>query len=446
MTTPSALFVTARQKSLGETYTAARFAADLTANGWNVRFAAFPFAADFLRQGGWKVAPLSDDRTANQRALNLAAREISPSLIITSDYYLNESADVAHVWSNNWLFDLSCPVATFDHLMLHPRLRRITIECLRRFEAPKAGDPGAPKGPRPRTKICEIQPLPDRIAAIVRPCPLHDPRIDPDDRIFKFNLSGGAGSPGERTDQVRCRLGLPVHERLVLVPVGSWAIQLCTTLGIPYMRYYPRLLARYFSACLVPVRLVFVSGELEDRVETSGQVTLQYRSGLPVSVVDDLVRTSDLVIADNVTSATVTRAVIAGVPAAAFVNSVSARPAADGVAFDSPFPLSAHVEGLVRSIEREAPGSIFPSAVFPLGWLEELRPLFDGNRYARTFERLELFDEGATTCALQRLLCDESVRRELREHQAAYCAELTRLPGAAAISERILARAQEVMS
>jgi hypothetical protein len=446
VTARSALFVTARLKSLGETYTAARFAADLAAHGWTVRFAAFPFAADFLRQEGWGVTQLSDDRAANRRALDLAASDLSPSFVITSDYYLNESADVARVWSNDWLFEFSCPVATFDHLMLHPRLRTITIECLRRFDVAKAGDPGAPPGPRPKTKTSEIQPLPDRVTAIVRPCPLHDPAVDPDQRVFKFNLAGGAGAAGERPDRIRTRLGLPVDERLVLVPVGSWALELCAALGIPYIRFYPQLLARYFSACPVPVRVVFVSGELEDRTEASGQVTLQYRSRLPVGVVDDLVCASDLVIADNVTSATVTRAVIAGVPAASFVNSVAAHPDGDAVAFESPFRLSAHIEKLLRSIEHEAPGSIFPSVIFPLGWIEELKPLFDGNRYARTFERLELFDEGATTCALQRLLCDEATRRELRERQAAYCAALTGLPGAATISEGILARAREVMS
>lgn len=446
MTARSVLFVTARQKSLGETCTASRFAADLAAHGWNVGFAAFPFAADFLRQEGWGVTPLSDDWGANRRALDLAAGHLSPSLVITSDYYLNESADVARVWSNDWLFEFSCPVATFDHLMLHPQLRTITLECLRRFEVPKAGDPGELSGPRPKTKTNTVRPLPDRVAAIVRPCPLHDPAVDPDRRVFKFNLGGGAGSASERANHIRTRLGLPLYERLVLVPVGSWALQLCAALGIPYMRFYPQLLARYFSACPVPVRVVLVSSELEDRTEVSGHVTLQFRSRLPVGVVDDLVCASDLVIADNVTSATVTRAVIAGIPAASFVNSVAAIHDREGVAFESPFCLSAHIENVLMSVEREAPGSIFPSVIFPLGWLEELKPLFDGNRYAHAFERLELFDEGATTWALQRLLCDEATRRDLRECQAAYCAALARVPGAATVTEGILARAGESMS
>src|SRR6266536_5608979 len=113
----NALFVTARYRSLGETYTLARFAGGLRAAGWRVDFLAFEFAAAFLREQQMPVTLLGDDRRENRVVFDRLVAERPPQVVFTTDYFLLCFKETADVWSNRWLFDLGCPVASFDHLI-----------------------------------------------------------------------------------------------------------------------------------------------------------------------------------------------------------------------------------------------------------------------------------------------------------------------------------------
>lgn len=444
------LFITARQQSLGETYTATRFAAKLRSQGWSPHFLAFPFGAGFLRNEGFPVSLLGDDRKRNKDSFFDAVRVLSPELIFISDYYLFTSKDVTPAWSNEWLFDAGSPVATFDHLKFHPNRRSIFLAFLRRFGIEPRRESGnsetdlAETGPvRPgKSVFFHIDPLPAGIAGLVRPCPPHDPAVEADRLIAKFNPFDDGEARRSSVARIREQLGFSKGEKIVCVPVGSWAARAAKDLGIPYYDRFPTLLAHHFRGLRSKIRILLLSGEFKKSSQQYGNVEVHLCSGLPFDAAQDLLCASDLVLCDNVTSSSLSRAVMQRIPAAALINSVDVNREDDTPTFSSPFPLSPFIQELLRSIETTAPHSVFPFHSFPLGWAEELRPLFDRNPYRDTFEWLEVFDDAVSSAALEALLLDREVRRSLQLRQAAYATCVNKLPEPWSITQRIIQRSK----
>jgi hypothetical protein len=411
------LFVTNQVKSLGESYTAFQMARDLEQWGWSTTFLAFEFAASFLREAGLQVFELRDDRAHNQAALRSAAR-CKPRMMVTADYYLFRSSNAARYWDFHWLDGLDCPVASLDHLGFHPEACAVEIGYARVVSA-HAGTP----------RQLLIEALPSFVDTVLRPCPLHSPALSASEKTRVFRWPTGDAPSPETVDGVRAQLGLGEDEKLVVLSVGSWALQAATELRIPYREVVVQLAARALSHLGIPVRLVFLCGEEQERIESAGQLTVQYLGRVPFDLAQSLLLAADLVLSDNVTSSMVSRAVLREVPAAVLVNSVDASTTADGtLAIKAPFAISdAAYEG-IRRMETEAPGSVFPSWVYPMGWQGALEPLFRENPYRATTDWLDLFDEAGTREGLGRLLCDSDYRTLMRGRQRAYADVVRKVP------------------
>ena len=445
MSTPAALLVTSFQRSLGETYTLSRFAAELRQEGWRTPFLASPFAAGFLERQGTPVTLLAEDRDANRRTLQASLERWRPSLLISADPYLYWATDARRWWSTDWLLEPGLPVVTFDHLKFHPAACDIRLAFLDRFRL----DPSlasalrqVPPGAQPRPTV-HVPALGEGFTVLVRPCPAHDPGPAEEPRIRPYDMTRGEAAEVEAgaadRGAARRRLGIPDRDRLVVLPAGSWATELARVLRLPYPHLLARLLLHYLSAAPRPVHLVFVGSELEPAHENHGSSSVRMLAGLPFHELRDLLAAADLVLGDNASSATLGRAVMGGVAAGAFAGSVEVRRHGEQIELEAPFPLSPFVAGLLGDLERERPGSVFPFAVYPLGWRREMESLFRGNLYATALVWMELFDEAATTRRLTELLFDPAARRSLAERQAAYRQRVRALPGAAALVEGVLA-------
>jgi hypothetical protein len=445
-----ALFVTSLRPSLGETYSAVRFASGLRGCGWQVEFLASEFAAAFLGPEALPSTVLGASARRNRALLLERAMASNPGLVVTADWFLfaagsgdsrpapmGEGPPPSPAFDPNWLLDLDCPVATLDHMGFHPGRRTLRTGFCERLSLTRPPPRGAEGPPRLETTIPE---LPDAVAAVIRPCPLHSARPPREGRCVKFPVIGGRA----RTDDEHCRaresLGLSPHEQLVVAPLGTWSGELCRELGIPYGRLFPSLILDYLAATGSRVRVVFVGAAGGDWPERRGRVVVERLASASLQRTQVLLSAADLVIADNATSSFLGRAVASGVPAAVATSSLSIERGVAGIGFRAPFPISEAVGRLLREIDAEARGSVFPYLVYPLGWREELAPLFQDNAYADSLWWLELFDEQRTTELLEQLLHDEAVRGALLERAAAYLRDLETLPGPCEIAESIEGR------
>lgn len=434
----SALFVTSFHQSLGETFTLARFAADLRAEGWRTEFLGSEFAAAFVREQGHTVSLLTRDRESNRTLLQSAVRRLEPALIVTADFFLFEATDARQMWRTAWLTESGVPILTFDHLKFHPEPRAITLGFKSRFDRDETlvgNFAGVPAGAVPRDTV-RVPALPEGVT-LVRPCPVHDPRprSDPRIRCYDISRSEGGGTPPA---DARKRLGIAEEEKVVVVPVGSWAIDLARHVRLPYPDLLARMLLRCFARAAGRVRILLVGKGLQPSKETRGPVTLELVPGLSFDDLRDLLASADLVLGDNATSATLGRAVMRGAPTAILVSSLTVRRNGDGLLLDAPFVVSDFARELIVATERSAPGSVFPFAVYPLGWRDEMRPLFDGNPYSDAVEWLELFDENGSSERLSNLLFDGTTRERIFERQRTYRHLVERLPGAVEMVSGVL--------
>jgi hypothetical protein len=416
MASPNVVFLTGRAKSLGESYTALQMARDLRACGWSTTFLAFEFAASFLRDQGVPVVELSDDRAHNRRALQ-SASPAETRMMITVDYYLLRSADAAPFWDSRWLDEFGRPVATLDHLGFHPGASMLEIG----FQRVATSHWSTPKE-------VPIEELPPSIQTVLRPCPLHSPSAGPDPRVRPFRLPPCAPPGPEAVAGARSRLGLSSDEKLVVLSMGSWVLQAANDLRIPYRETVVRLLAGELVDLRIPVRLAFVCAEEPQRIERVGHLTVHYLGKLSFSETEALLSAADLVLSDNVTSSTISRAVLRQVPTAVFVNSAEASTTDGALSIEAPFLVSQAAREAIARMDAEAPGSVFPAWVYPLGWRRALEPLFRDNPYRSTTEWLELFDETTARESVARLLCDSACRTAMRARQRSYADSIAGLP------------------
>ncbi len=425
MANPSVVFLTSRAKSLGESYTALRIAHDLEEHGWSATFLAFEFAAAFLRDQGAEVVDLRADRAHNEASFR-SAQVRQAALMITVDYYLLCSADASPYWDPRWLDEFGRPVATLDHLGFHPGASTLEIGYAR----------VATTHPKTPSNV-PIEELPAAVCAVLRPCPLHSPAAGADSRVQFFRLSAESREREAGVD-VRSQLGIDPSEKLVALSVGSWALEATNALRIPYRETVTQLIVKALAELDVPVRLAFVCAEERERVESVGRLKVQYLGRLPFAFADSLLSAADLVLSDNVTSSTVSRAVMRQVPTAVLVNSVEASARDDALSITAPFAVSDAARLAIRRMDAAAPGSVFPFWVYPMGWRRALAPLFHDNPYRSTTEWVELFDEDELRETLGRFLCDSAYRADVRERQRSYADSIAKVPLPRDVVRRLL--------
>ncbi len=422
----AALCVASHLKSLGETFTLARFADNLRTNGWEIQFLAFEFAAFFLRAQGFRVDVLGDDPAVNRNLLFEAVEKFNHRIILVSDLYLFESSDAARRWSNGWLFGFGVPVATFDHLNFYPDNRKLHLAFSRLLQ-------GAGAEPF----VFNICPLPSKLAAVVRPCPPHNPVDSRDARFFKVDASYAKALSFDRA-KVRDQLGFTQNEKVVFVPVGSWSAGISPEFMAPYHNCYASLLSRYLSRGGCDIRLVLLGGNFKRSRSCDGRVCIEFFPSLPFDSVQELLRVSDLVVTDNIISSSMCRAVMEGIPAAAMMSSLDTVYDGKKHRFEAPFQLSEFVSNWLEKIEVQKPNSLYPFLVYPLGWKEELRVLLEQNPYCEAIEQIELFDEADASRRLNRLLMDRSARESQRMKQARFAQAVRNLAKPVSIVSEII--------
>jgi hypothetical protein len=423
-----ALFISAKLKSLGETFTEAIFAQELEEGGWNTRFLAFEYAARFLDRRGTQVTLLGNQKAQNYAILRHSIQTFKPDVVFIADMYLMQSEDTAAVWSNEWLFELcDAPIITFDHIKFHPDAHTLLVSFNRIIE-----------GPGSVPYEYHIESLPAGVGAVIRPCPANDPDDLQSDRVFKYRAR--YCEPRERASAriTRDKMGIASNEKLIFIPISSWAMQATQELGIPYYAIYPRLLGEYFGRSKSRIRIVYVCSELSTHQRCENRITHQFINGLSFSQMQDILQASDLVLSDNVVSSSLCRAVMSCIPAGAFMSSVDTIYESNRAHYISSFSLTPFVKEALDTMEREAPNSIYPFLLYPLGWMDALQPLLRENIYSATFQQIELFDQICATECLENLLFDDATRRGILDRQEYYADRVDRLPSACVLTEKML--------
>jgi hypothetical protein len=242
------------------------------------------------------------------------------------------------------------------------------------------------------------------------------PKVDPEDR-----------------EELRADLGAREGDRIVLFPAARWQTPPSQSheKGRRLAMLFPKLVARWLERLGPRVHVVHVGPVRFPFDEALGDryTWLPQRSPHRFAKV---LAAADLLLSFNFSATTIHSAITIGLPVLLGVNS-HAGATADSIAAKLPEPPSAELRAW---LQEAAPLSAF--RIWPLGLYRFLGPLARDNPYTTTMEIAEVLEEGAFVGAMEKLLFDEGARAALRERQAAYRAEVEKLPKAADLVEGYL--------
>jgi hypothetical protein len=200
-----------------------------------------------------------------------------------------------------------------------------------------------------------------------------------------------------------------------------------------YEAFLQDLLTHYLADVDEPVTVVGVLPHVQAGgvMRTHKNIRFVNMPFLEIDAFLELVFSCDLFVSDNLPSSAMAKAVFCGVPALALQNTCF-----EGTRDGSPLTVPEHgnLRGealeLVQKWNRLLPGGIYPFRLYPLGWVDELKPLFDNNPYTDAIVHAEMYDVEATARSFTDLLCDDTVKANLHNRQQTYIEQALALPSA----------------
>jgi len=386
------LFLAPSRLSKGDASLAADVARALPRKRFRVGFVAAADAVPQLHDLGMPTLPLTGATAAdNAGQLDRIVRGFDPDCLIAADAFaLHQSRD----WDGPTVDGLrqryARPVGSLDRIGWAQTGYTVDFYGGARVRLPRLLD------------ACDV---------VIRTGPPHRPEPGPPGVVVAPLHSGGLHDGGLRpaaTDEPPSGAARPV----VFLVNSPWEHRISrrSQPALQLIDALPRLLHSHLAAVGRPLRIVHV-GPRRWRFAVAEHLEYQHFSRLPYPMFHARLTTAAAFVTTNALSATLARAVLAGVPSLVLHNDTASDRLPDWVAATAP---------LLRSA--------YPFRIAPLGWHELLAPLAAGNPYFGCFAGAGLFDRPAVVQALIGLL---DGRPDLRQRQQEYRDRLAALPSPA---------------
>lgn len=216
-------------------------------------------------------------------------------------------------------------------------------------------------------------------------------------------------------------LGIGEDQSIILFCSAEWQHTIFKTDEANQLRdRLPHLVAYYFKKLGSRVLLVHVG----PRPFNLG-LGDQYKWIPPLSPeqFDLLLSAADILLSANVSSTTISKALVSGIPIATLVNSFFAE--------DIQVRMSTKVMNPELLKWLHEPKSLHPFFLWPIGYYSFLTPIFKNNPYTESTIMLEISDEEIVMNTLNDLLVNPLYRQQVLEKQSAYVRLVQNLPSAA---------------
>jgi hypothetical protein len=278
------------------------------------------------------------------------------------------------------------------------------------------------------------------LPAQLRPVPLAHLEPDGTGRARPFRVWDREDRVSARTrGHLRTTLGLEKQDKLVLLATAAWQLGKGGIRHrkqvIPVRDAMPRILAHYLQQ-LPPQTHFLLAGEAPEALaELPGDRIHRLPPCLPERF-GNLLGAADAILSMNIAATTVTRAVMAGVPAMVLGNRFDIQDAEDAEKAE------AEIGGFSPVVREQLPGALplHPFRLWPLSYYKFLTPLLTANPFSGAVSHAEILDEQAVTGGLTRLLYDQQTRSQALASQSAYADQVRALPDTGAVFTETLER------
>jgi hypothetical protein len=229
--------------------------------------------------------------------------------------------------------------------------------------------------------------------------------------------------PKKVNRHIRRDLGISEHDKIVLFCSAEWQHAPFKTEESNQLRdRFPNLLSSYFQQLGSQVILVHVGPAPLDLA-----IKHHYRWIPPLSPqqFDLLLASTDLLLTANVSSTTISKALVSGIPVVNLVNSFKAAEFVDTT--------SAHAKNLSPEFTNwvKEPIALHPFFMWPIGYHSFLNPLLENNPYTNAVQMLEITSVETVIKTIQCLLMENDYKQKVLEKQFSYVKEVESLPCAA---------------
>lgn len=411
------LFLAPSRLSRGDAAIAADLARQMPGKRVQVGFVSSAESLPQLHDLGMPTLPLTGATPQENLAiLDRVVRGFRPNLVIAADAFaVNESCDWSGLTVELLRERYDCPVGSIDRLGWAAANYTADFYGGARVTLPRLLDG------------CDL---------VIRTCPPHAPvpgEAAGPAVLYAALHPGGLRDGGlrraavddvavARTDQETAATGRPV----VFIANSEWEyrnVRHSVSVG-RLIEALPRVLHSHLAALGRPVHVVHV-GPREWRFPTADGIEYRHFSRLPYAMFHARLASADLFVTTNTLSATLGRAVLAGVPSLVLQNRSTV---AEGA---GPGWLTRAASGLGRA---------YPFRVAPLGWYDLLEPLLSGNPYRDCFATEEIFDGEAVRARMSALLDGGPEGTRLRERQEDFRERLAGLAPPVDVLRAVLAR------
>ncbi len=390
------IFVITVIKSRGEAFLSVNAARSLRACGHDVMFVAMADVAVFLEQQGCSVCHLTPRREQNRAIIRSLIADVRPNGIVYVSYRnLFLGIGIGKVFDPVWFSDAHIPQASFDPEN-YPRGQR-SIDA----------------GPL----IGRTYPLPvfPKDMNIISTDFIEQVKAPP--RTFFYRPEY------QVLDKKKCReeLGWAADMPVIVFPLSRWIYDNTVYFGSSYYTdMLPNLIQHYCAQLRTQVTVCCIGHKNIFSEEKWGDVRVIHLPQTDPLSYERTIAAADLLLTDNGMSGSIEIATAQTTPVLVMKNSVTAGIVRNTLRTDASFTLSPFVREVMSGMLEEHPRSIFPFAVYPLGWWDIIEHLFADNPLYRTFSEVELFDEGRATTLLRDLLFDASLRKKVTDLQRRY--------------------------
>lgn len=264
------------------------------------------------------------------------------------------------------------------------------------------------------------------------PCPIVNPHSGERENTYHYSLfTQNLPYRADATKEWKIKIGLPTDKKLILFTHAPWQESYKQYPDVEAFVKASNEVFYYLIKCLAKEHTVLCIGAKGYFSECENDHIL-YKEQLPPKEFEQFLLATDLFISRNITSTSLARAVLSGIPSVNFSNSLFFSKTKLLRKDQLPFKPIALVDAILEKLER-----CYPYRMFPVGWYKFLAPVLKNNPYGKTLLLLEQFDVTNSLKRINELLEEDERKERLQQSLRQYKQTLNELPSVAQIIEKI---------
>jgi hypothetical protein len=390
-------FIVTSYWAFGELLIAQYFARQVAAAGYTPYFIIPPTHEKVLKESGYKYTLLFPKMAKiNRILLQDFQHRYRPGLVILSDFINFHFCEKHYGLTREDLDIFEGRLGTFDNF--HWKLEKREMDTYG-FRAREVSN-------------VDI----DNYGFRLLPCPIVNPAPDrPEIGEYYYPLNEDYIEYDETSKKkLRTELSLPLDKPIGLVTSAAWQ---STYRQYPHVKTFVRKSGNTFMDILKTTfknGVIIYVGKNPGFESNNGARFIHFDRLNPLEF-EKYAMASDIYISKNVSSTTLARFSLSGLPTAVLINSKQT------------------VDGLDKSAH-------YPFRMFPVGWFKFLKPVLKDNPYARLVNEMEIFDERETVEKLKSLIHKKTTREECKNRALRFRKRLAPLMKPGEIVETLIGR------